>query len=63
MAKISALASALALNAMVLPSGDHASDVPDAPTHADRVLAAGGPTDSTVYAAGDDVTGKPVEYK
>ncbi|NHC15300.1 LLM class flavin-dependent oxidoreductase [Motilibacter deserti] len=32
--------------------------VPDAPTHASRVAAKGGATDSTVYAAGDDVTGR-----
>jgi putative FMN-dependent luciferase-like monooxygenase len=31
--------------------------VPDAPTHANRVAAKGGSTDSTVYAAADDVTG------
>ncbi len=31
--------------------------VPDAPTHASRVAAAGGPKDSTVYADADDVTG------
>ena len=31
--------------------------VPDAPTHAALVAAAGGATDSTVYAAADDVTG------
>ncbi|WP_203337989.1 LLM class flavin-dependent oxidoreductase [Nocardioides limicola] len=31
--------------------------VPDAPTHATRVAAAGGPADSSVYAAADDVTG------
>ena len=33
------------------------ADVPDAPTHAALVAAAGGPKDSTVYVAGDDVTG------
>ncbi|WP_435300051.1 LLM class flavin-dependent oxidoreductase [Timonella sp. A28] len=33
------------------------SHVPDAPTHASRVRAAGGAKDSTVYAEGDDVTG------
>ncbi|MGY1792719.1 LLM class flavin-dependent oxidoreductase [Geodermatophilus sp. SYSU D00525] len=32
--------------------------VPDAPTHAARVAARGGAQDSTVYAAGDDVTGQ-----
>ncbi|NHC46252.1 LLM class flavin-dependent oxidoreductase [Motilibacter aurantiacus] len=32
--------------------------VPDAPTHASLVAAKGGAQDSTVYAAGDDVTGK-----
>ncbi|WP_446499898.1 LLM class flavin-dependent oxidoreductase [Nocardioides alcanivorans] len=32
--------------------------VPDAPTHASRVAAAGGPKDSTVHAPSDDVTGK-----
>ena len=31
--------------------------VPDAPTHAARVAAAGGSHDSTVYAPADDVTG------
>lgn len=31
--------------------------VPDAPTHAARVAAAGGSKDSTLYAEGDDVTG------
>ena len=31
--------------------------VPDAPTHASLVAAAGGPRDATVYAEGDDVTG------
>jgi putative FMN-dependent luciferase-like monooxygenase len=31
--------------------------VPDAPTHASLVAAAGGPKDSTVYAEADDVTG------
>ncbi len=31
--------------------------VPDAPTHASRVHAAGGAVDGTVYAPGDDVTG------
>ena len=31
--------------------------VPDAPTHASLVAAAGGATDATVYAAPDDVTG------
>lgn len=31
--------------------------VPDAPTHASRVAAAGGHKDSTVYADADDVTG------
>ncbi|QIK84924.1 LLM class flavin-dependent oxidoreductase [Sanguibacter sp. HDW7] len=33
------------------------ADVPDAPTHASRVAAAGGGHDSTVYADADDVTG------
>ncbi|MGP7960918.1 LLM class flavin-dependent oxidoreductase [Sanguibacter sp. A247] len=33
------------------------ADVPDAPTHATRVAAAGGGHDSTVYADADDVTG------
>ncbi len=32
--------------------------VPDAPTHASRVAAAGGSRDATVYAAADSVTGK-----
>jgi hypothetical protein len=31
--------------------------VPDAPTHASLVAAAGGAHDSTVYADADDVTG------
>jgi hypothetical protein len=31
--------------------------VPDAPTHASLVAAAGGPKDATVYADADDVTG------
>jgi hypothetical protein len=35
--------------------------IPDAPTHASLVAAAGGPTDSTVYAAADDVTGRRAE--
>ncbi|RBY81174.1 5,10-methylene tetrahydromethanopterin reductase [Blastococcus sp. TF02-09] len=35
--------------------------VPDAPTHASRVAAAGGATDSTVHAAGDSVTGRSRE--
>jgi hypothetical protein len=35
--------------------------VPDAPTHASLVAAAGGPKDSTVHAAGDDVTGRSPE--
>ena len=35
--------------------------VPDAPTHASRVAAAGGGHDTTVYAAGDDVTGASPE--
>lgn len=33
------------------------ADVPDAPTHARRVAAAGGGHDSTVYSDADDVTG------
>ena len=32
--------------------------VPDAPTHASRVAAAGGTKDATVYAGPDDVTGQ-----
>jgi hypothetical protein len=32
--------------------------VPDAPTHASRVAAAGGPEDATVHADGDSVTGQ-----
>ena len=32
--------------------------VPDAPTHASLVAAAGGPTDSTVHAPADYVTGQ-----
>ena len=35
--------------------------VPDAPTHASRVAAAGGAHDTTVYAEGDDVTGASPE--
>src|SRR3712207_3489785 len=35
--------------------------VPDAPTHASLVAARGGAVDSTVHAAGDDVTGRTVE--
>src|SRR5690554_11365 len=35
--------------------------VPEAPTHAARVAAAGGPSDSTVYAPADDVTGASPE--
>src|SRR5688572_21057626 len=35
--------------------------VPDAPTHASRVAAAGGPKDATVHAAGDSVTGRSRE--
>ena len=35
--------------------------VPDAPTHASLVAAAGGPRDATVYAEGDDVTGASPE--
>src|SRR5207244_3296058 len=35
--------------------------VPDAPTHASLVAAAGGPRDATVYAAADDVTGQSRE--
>jgi hypothetical protein len=35
--------------------------VPDAPTHASLVAAAGGATDSTVHAPGDDVTGSSPE--
>ena len=35
------------------------SHVPDAPTHADLVAAAGGPRDATVHADGDEVTGQP----
>ena len=35
--------------------------VPDAPTHASRVAAAGGAHDTTVYADGDDVTGASPE--
>ena len=36
------------------------ADVPDAPTHASLVAAAGGPTDVTVYAL-DGVTGRAAE--
>src|ERR671938_172002 len=32
--------------------------VPEAPTHASLVAAAGGPRDATVHASGDDVTGQ-----
>ena len=32
--------------------------VPDAPTHASRVAAAGGAQDATVHAGADDVTGQ-----
>ena len=35
--------------------------VPDAPTHASRVAAAGGPKDTTVHAGADDVTGQARE--
>ena len=35
--------------------------VPDAPTHAGLVAAAGGSKDATVYAAADDVTGASPE--
>jgi hypothetical protein len=35
--------------------------VPDAPTHASLVAAAGGARDATVHAAGDDVTGRTAE--
>jgi hypothetical protein len=35
--------------------------VPDAPTHASLVAAAGGAKDATVYAGGDDVTGQARE--
>src|ERR671917_2983756 len=35
--------------------------VPDAPTHAARVAAAGGGTDATVYAGADDVPGQAAE--
>jgi putative FMN-dependent luciferase-like monooxygenase len=35
--------------------------VPDAPTHAALVAAAGGAKDATVYAAADDVTGRRAE--
>src|SRR4051812_33739015 len=35
--------------------------VPDAPTHASLVAAAGGARDATVHAAGDDVTGRARE--
>ena len=35
--------------------------VPDAPTHASLVAAAGGPHDSTVHAPADDVTGHSPE--
>jgi hypothetical protein len=34
--------------------------VPDAPTHASRVAAAGGGRDATVQAPADDVTGQAV---
>ncbi|MFS3129113.1 LLM class flavin-dependent oxidoreductase [Nocardioides sp. Bht2] len=34
------------------------ANVPEAPTHASLVAAAGGPKDSTVHAAADDVTGQ-----
>jgi putative FMN-dependent luciferase-like monooxygenase len=37
--------------------------VPDAPTHASLVAAAGGAHDGTVYAAADDVTGQTVEAR
>ena len=35
--------------------------VPDAPTHAGLVAAAGGATDATVHAGADDVTGATSE--
>jgi hypothetical protein len=35
--------------------------VPDAPTHASLVAAAGGAKDATVYAPADDVTGQVQE--
>ena len=35
--------------------------VPEAPTHASLVAAAGGSKDSTVYAPADDVTGRTAE--
>src|SRR3712207_4221310 len=35
--------------------------VPDAPTHASLVAAAGGAKDATVYAPADDVTGATAE--
>jgi hypothetical protein len=35
--------------------------VPDAPTHATLVAAAGGSRDATVHAAGDAVTGQARE--
>lgn len=38
-------------------------NVPDAPTHASRVAAAGGSKDSTVYADADDVTGASPEAR
>ncbi len=34
------------------------ADIPEAPTHASLVAAAGGPQDATVHVAGDDVTGQ-----
>ena len=37
--------------------------VPEAPTHASLVAAAGGAHDGTVYAAADDVTGQTVEAR
>ncbi|MGH8829298.1 MAG: 5,10-methylene tetrahydromethanopterin reductase, partial [Jiangellaceae bacterium] len=36
------------------------ADIPDAPTHASLVAAAGGPTDHSVHAV-DDVTGRVAE--
>lgn len=40
---------------------DRPAHVPDAPTHAQRVAAAGGSVDATVYAPADDVTGASPE--
>src|SRR5918912_687982 len=42
---------------------DRPAGVPDAPTHASLLAAAGGTKDATVYAAGDDVTGQAGEER